>query len=72
MLEAAVDVAQRSLGLFDGGTRRTGRFELVLELHAEHAACGPVEPVHEPAAGFQRHRGAAPGRLEPASEVTIS
>jgi hypothetical protein len=63
MLEAAVNGAQCSLGLFDDGTGLAG-FELV-ELHAEHAtACRPVEPVDEPAAGFvqqQRHCDAAPG-----------
>jgi hypothetical protein len=73
MLEAAVGSAQCSFGLFDHGTGRAG-FQPVLELHAEHASsCRPIEPVDEPTAGFvQRHCDAAPGRLEPASEVTLS
>ena len=55
LLEAAVNLAQRSVGLDDHGARRAG-FEL--ELHADHAARGSIEPVdHEPASGFvyQRH-----------------
>ncbi|MDB6102691.1 MAG: hypothetical protein JWO52_2690 [Gammaproteobacteria bacterium] len=64
LLEAAVDVAQCSRGLFDHGAGVTTGFEL-LELDAERAACRSVEPVDDkPAAGFvqqQRHYDAAPG-----------
>jgi hypothetical protein len=44
LLEAAVDVAQCSCGLFDHGAGVTAGFEF-LELHAERAACRSVEPV---------------------------
>src|SRR5882724_4891092 len=60
LLEAAVHVAQRTFGLLDHRAGCTG-FE---QLHAEHAAaCRPVEPVDEPAAGLvqQRNRDATTG-----------
>jgi hypothetical protein len=63
LLEAAVDVAQCSCGLFDHGAGVTAGFEF-LELHAERAACRSVEPVDDkPAAGLvqQRHCDAATG-----------
>jgi hypothetical protein len=59
VLETAVDVAQCSFGYFNHGASCAG-FEL--ELDAEHASsCGPVEPVDEPAAGFNWHSDATTG-----------
>jgi hypothetical protein len=49
VLEAAVDIAQRALGLVEHGAVHIG---LELELDAEHASGRPVQSVNDYAARF--------------------